>query len=619
MPEEEVLSKKEAAKAVLHKDESHLGSDPSDEAAKKLLATMETESARRAMTEMRSLGKDYGPLSNDSSHRIAINDGFGWKNIESKDAGDFGADTVAERRSLASKWKKIDDAFADPKKGYDALNNIQKRDARTALEDVLNQSPHFKDELRALSPATRDLIFEEILKNPKFANEFRALMQSGRFEELLEEGRKLRSDILAAESQLQRISVQKKSLKDRNDIAEKRFSTAQKTIDSFASLDPDTKGEELKLKRESIVSSTNERADRTRERKEIQNKITTLEAEVNAENSLPKDSKDNIKIGDLKRQIGEEKTKLRNAEEDILTIDKKLADLDRELKELKAEQDQAKKDLVELQAELDENNTKLHDLNNEELKANAQLEYAQRSKLTQEHELSVQYRDILKHATDAFIEKRSAEVEAAHTKNLEERKEKATSEEEKKLIEQLKKRYMSPNPDKKWKPEYKKDTIDLDWRNLMNGNPNDILDDLLTKAGYDDVTREKLLDNKEFVDKVKGDIASELIAARLKTKGISASEAEAIANTEWGEKAVNEALAKNKKAQDVLDNLLKQNGIDKGIMDYLKENKGKAMLIGGIAIFALILFLLYGGGLGIVAGQAAAGAHVAASNINTGL
>lgn len=124
------------------------------------------------------------------------------------------------------------------------------------------------------------------------------------------------------------------------------------------------------------------------------------------------------------------------------------------------------------------------------------------------------------------------------------------------------------------------------------------------------LTQEKF---EELVASNGKGIALDVVRHKLQTTGISSNESKAIASTEWGKNLIQEAVTKNKEAKAALEAAAKAARFKGPVAEFIKKHP---FIVASVV--PLILFLFYGGGLGMVVGGAAIGLK-AASNINTGL
>lgn len=298
---------------------------------------------------------------------------------------------------------------------------------------------------------------------------------------------------------------------------------------------------------------------------------------------------------DITAEITALKTELGNAADGtglrgkLITAEADLSELNDLLAKKGAHEAQQR----ELSDQLKQLKTEHADLLAQQGEITAQFADAVKARVAWEKKYVGDLQKVLSDGMDAHYREQVEKAGEIQQQLLEEEMAKTKDPAEKKILEEISKRWYKRKQSgfirTKEVTVPNKERIDQDYALLMTpppaGGPEAIMRGMLQGTLIEDhtagITRpmtqaeidEKLAD-KEFVDKMQGQVINTLMTRRMKTARIAGGDLDYIAESPWGQSAINAAL-QNKEAVATLQRQMEEQGVANGKIHEFFSTKGK--------------------------------------------
>ncbi len=153
----------------------------------------------------------------------------------------------------------------------------------------------------------------------------------------------------------------------------------------------------------------------------------------------------------------------------------------------------------------------------------------------------------------------------------------------------------------------RKGEVNSDYATLMDQGPEVLARQIIDEQYGKTPEAQAIKDDPALLKEMGKKAATRLLAHKIKLGGIDTSQARTLADSDWGAQAVEDAIAYNKSAADIISKLTGVDATTPGWFKAIKNNKAISILtILGIAFGAIPLVLLTGP-LGIGAAGGAIG------------
>jgi hypothetical protein len=565
--------------AVLEKGAAKAGAKPVEQAGAQIRAKMEGESPRSALESLREI-KAIAPLEQKAIDQ-KLKDSIG---TEIKPDGSKNLNTAEQARfDRAKENAKLAKDYLD--KGYDQMSDVEKNRLRMPVMAVLNSWPEANAVLSCVTPAEREQIVADILRNPAYMAKMK-----GSFE-----------GVLAID--IQDLVTAAKEKHDQANDAE-AANIKELTGNKTEIQDNDTALEDYALKTGGVKGKKLDELDK------ITADVPKLNTEISGFETKRKDKKDDVRrltdsikaaqtadptkdVTGLETQLATARTELHAIEAEINSRQKQIG-RKTELETEKASLEQKK---VELEAKRVELETKKIQLESERIKAGAELASIQLDRASSEQDFVDGLYDVFSDAAMEHIIAEGEKAETAQQALLAEAKKNAKDPAEVALLDQMQKRWdkdiktLAGHGRKTTAPN--KEQIEADLGTLVTAGPDAVISDMLAAGGMNPPEIKAKLADAEFMTKYRAEIAKRIITKRITTNSLTENEAAKIAESDWGTAAIQNAINKKAEIIRVIEQLQSKGAVREGsdLLKIAKEHKG--VLAGGTSLLMALLLLLF--------------------------
>lgn len=524
-------------------------------------------------------------------------------------AFDDDADKYLARAFDAFSRKLIDE-------GYDALDAVEKIGASgKVLEGLISSDEALSSILNGRTPAEKNAIAEEILRNPDFISHAKAVYEDlargvdtdattptedARLRDEEEKAFRVERDARKAEDKMNKIHRQ---IQDSYKLADRYTNTAT-GIDPSTGLEYGDKRIALEAAANAVdaISTDPKYVDQQeQEVREYTAEIDDLVAALKVKGVTDVATK-NGRLDDLRRFR-------REANERIAVYNKAVKDrndliaerdgLPDKIKELEDQRDTASDEAVEKVKAY-------HAADAEFQKLQLEIAEAQRTRAESRTEALDNLENVLFNATKAWVKKRSKAAKEANDNLDEEEARKTNDAFEKAVLDQMNTRYK--NKEGKFKKRSKAAEGDFDMLTDETLGPKSVLAEYLMRAGYEvedppasgnmvlsPEGAEKMKD-KDFVKKMTDKLTVRIIRERMANGKLSEADFHLISENPEIKAALTKALGEREHDSHEIAELKAQGVIPKNWKDHINTVTGKKSLM-------LLLLALFGGVPGFLVGR----------------
>lgn len=457
--------------------------------------------------------------------------------------------------------------------GFDALDPAEKKIVTDQIDAALprlwpEMSKQLSD-LKRSKPKEYKAFVESIAKDSKYALVVQEVLQ-----EATNPDRKLPEIPLELRDKLTQVDTRLEAVRRDLDETQKTFDALNdRYMKEIGNPSDETTLDGQIAKLAATEDRDKAMLENTAHRDYLIRKLDKLEADQRQVFKKDSYTRDDAGLAD---QINNTRTELANAEKTINDAKENLSKL-RALRQQKEEL-QKSLDTARIERNALEDEQRILIQQKKHVEDDIRLVELDRTKITEEYQNALD--SAFQTATSRYFEGRFPEAQEAYDQAIAEAKEKAKSDAEKKVYDELLLR--------RWKNVRRgmfnrekvvpnRSQIDLDMRTLLSGA--DGPEKLLRKMGITDPDLQK---------EVQPKIIRALLQERLKNGGIKPGEAEYITSSRWGEGLLDEAIQKNIELKAQLENL-KAHGVLRGTnWEAIKEFADKHPVLKTVLIATLI-------------------------------
>lgn len=451
--------------------------------------------------------------------------------------------------------------------GYDKLTNTEKKVLRDKILAQAARDAGLKAQLDALpTDADRNAFAERYLRDPKYLEEVQRLLgesaevEIGISSESIEEARQK-----AEEKNLEKTDKQT----DIEDV-DRRLTQVDAQLKDFERPAPGAAGiagakaQEMDRIRANLATIKTELADYQRQVEDADFRIAQLAEERRAALAGRPGAR---AVGDIDAETTTERTKLQTARNNVNTRE---ADLQK-LPTFELEQQQLETRRQELVKEKREKELEMGKIDLDLNRRKAELEDLKTLRASQEEDLASSFENVTTNAFANMLEQQYKDITDEFGKEIERRKEEATSSDEKAMWDALKDRWLGPERRRRflglgegtpYRP-INKQKVNEDFSSLLDKGPQEIFKKTLimrtnptTGTLYTAAEIDALIQNKDFVDKMQPEMIKQLIGRKILTGGISREDIHIITNVQWGKDMISGAMEKNEEFRKNVESVI---------------------------------------------------------------
>lgn len=451
---------------------------------------------------------------------------------------------------------------------------------RARVLEAFKKRPQFEAILQRMSVNTDQKgLAERVLSDPIFLEELRKI--AGEVSSL--ETNKF-TDVVGKEDAAEKVKRDLEDAKAARSDLDRSLGSNDKKLAEFEERVPTSGGTAVKgasiLRMEQVqadIATTATALDTARdtyrnvqaEAKKAQDDLNDAHRAAQSGLTLPQGSK-SVQV--LQTELSQKKVAERYAKEDLNREEAKIKSLEQEREKLQQRHEEAITRQRELDKEKRELDRKVKDAELQVLRKTDELNMARELRKTEEKNFELRVKGLIGEATDSFINREIESLDASLNKQIAKLKEEATDKNKEALYDTMQTRWteqiMYGVFTNKTRMRTNRGQVLSDYNELLENGPEYTLRSLLkqtrnpeTGRRYTPTEIESIVGDKEFVNSVKGEVASKLVAKRLLVGRIPPEDIEAISTTSWGQDAVTTALQKNAELRKQVDGVMGNDAI----------------------------------------------------------
>lgn len=437
--------------------------------------------------------------------------------------------------------------------GYDKLTYTDKKVLRDKVLAQAMRDAGVKAQLDALpTDADRNAFAERYLKDPKYLGEVQRLLGEAAEVEIGISSESIEGAKQKTEEKLLEKTDKQADIDDVN----RRLTQVESQLKDFERPSggaPGVKAVEIDKLRADIPRLQADIPIKQKNLRDAQEKVDEFQEEFRASQMQNWTGRAST---DVFTELGDARKNLRTAQDELTVTQgeiQKLNDLETQetgLENRKREilSEKREKDLEMGKIDLDFNRRK------------AELEDLKTLRASQEEDLASSFENITTNAIANILEQQYKDITDEFGKEIERRKEEATSSDEKAMWDALKDRWLGAERRRRflglgegtpYRP-IDKQKVNGDFSTLLDKGPEEIFKKMLdgrtnptTGALYTPAEIDTLIQNKDFVDKMQPEMIKQLIGRKILTGGVSREDIHIITNVQWGKDMISGAMEKN--------------------------------------------------------------------------
>ncbi len=488
--------------------------------------------------------------------------------------------------------KSVDNLFQYLETGK--LNRTDEAQVRADIEEIFRMYPGGENLVTELG---NGVITDTVLNDPDFRKALQDRLieiKANRVAEINPGAETALNEAKRAEKAKERERDRIKGESDAINAGLKEFSTTRGTVGK--------RRQEL----DTLISNMTQLkidADRARQQlRSIDSQISRYERQVDAIMNGTLNANNNAQLlttaqSEITRLEGERQSRQDKIDEHTVAESNKA-----KLEQDKADLEQRKKEVA---PDLENSDGELDALREARINAETALARATKARSVQEGEFLSSIDDVYKDAAVKYYDDKVKAAEAAQQVILDKELGEAKNDMDRKVLEEI--------GGKRWKIEDAKarsgmlhrknknvvtpnvPLIDADYKKMLLEGPNETLKGILTGMGVQPDQMSEMLADPKYRDLM----VKQILVNRMDTSKITRNEARAIATSEWGNKAIETAIAGNADANNAVNNL-KANGLLRGHTpaEWISEHPGSTLA----AILLMLLTPAAGFGVAALAG-----------------
>lgn len=463
-------------------------------------------------------------------------------------------------KKLTNAQKEVDQFLA----GYEKLTDIQRDKLRPLAEQVLYEKiPDLEKTLAGVDPAIKKELFDRLLSDQEVRlalKEENAKLLATKLEDNVSEARAKYNAAEEAKNDNQTERDNIATEKGTIDNALKEFEVGGKHYSELQSAEQCQEDYDVTFEK---VNGLKKTLDRLNSRLDI----------VDGEDAKGLEILIQKKEGALETAKAEQREALNKLNK---------------VKDLEAQRDQSKARKAELEVRRIDLEKVKADLDKEFILAKEEFKSSQRARAEEEEDYVYENENLILNALRKVVTERIRVTEEAEQAVLGKEVEQATDVAMKSLLKKMNENYREEKIGRKGKLIYKqkKQKINEHWQKGLPEGGDNLVKEYLSGSGLTLEQQTEKLNNPEFMKSAREKVMERLIREKLKMGTLTTSEADYIADTDWGEGLIERAIQRNKEVEEQIKKDFGEGNLKAG--SYLEGIKKKSK--GSVLKYLMLLF-----------------------------